>query len=469
MPETVLIVDDKVDMLKFLERIITRELNTGVLCAQSAMEALKIIKANRADVVLTDIRMPEMDGITLLKHIKEWDDSITVIMMTAYGTIDTAVESLKLGAYDFITKPFDENRLLHILKKSLEHHSLIEKNLDLQRKIQEKELQEYLIGGSPQLRKVMETIKLVAKTDVTVLITGETGTGKDLAAKTIHSLSQRSNKPFIAINCPTLPESILESELFGYKKGAFTNATQDKKGLFEVAQHGTIFLDEIGDIPPAIQTKLLRVLQEKEIKPLGDTSTLKVDVRVIASTNQNLEDKIRAGQFRDDLYYRLNVVSIRMPALRDIKEDIPLIANHFLSLYCKELGRPEKEFSTETVKILISKDWNGNVRELQNTIKRAVIFSSRRTIEPQDLDMAIPSMPCPEEVMEDIARLSYSAARKKVLERFSVQYLTYLLKETQGNVTLSAKKAGIERQSFQYLMKKYGLTSTDFRSDAENI
>ncbi len=469
MKESILVVDDMPDMLKFLERFVREELHTSVSVADSGEKAIEMISREAFAIVLADIRMPRMNGLELLKHIKETDHSTLVIMMTAYGSIEDAVETLKLGAYDYIAKPFDEERLLHTLKKALEYHHLIKKSIDLERKIKEKETEEGFVGKSPPIRKLIETIRVVAKTDLTVLITGETGTGKDIAARMIHALSHRADKPFTAVNCPAIPENILESELFGYKKGAFTGATHDKKGLFEAADGGTIFLDEIGDLSHPLQAKLLRALEEKEIKPLGEAKTYKVDVRVVSSTNQNLKEKMASFQFREDLYHRLNVVSISTPSLSEIAEDIPLIANRYLSTYCAELSTSPKRFSEDTLKMLTSRRWSGNVRELQNEIRRAVIFSNNEIITPQDFRYDSYDSPCPEDTLGSFSKLTYKEARKGLLERFNIKYISELLKECNGNVSLAAKRAGLERQSLQHLMRSYGINSEEFRSGANKI
>src|SRR3990172_4874884 len=310
MKRSVLVVDDMRDMLKFLERFIKTELNVEVYTVDNGEDAIEMILKDPVSIVIADIMMPKMNGVKLLQRIKEIAPSTIVVMMTAYGSIDDAVQTLKLGAYDYITKPFDEERLLHTLKKALEYYNLIKKSIDLEKKIKEKEAVESYAGKSLPIQKLVDTIKVVARTDLSVLLTGETGTGKDIAARMIHTLSHRADKPFVPVNCPAIPENILESELFGYKKGAFTGATHDKKGLFEAADGGTIFLDEIGDLPHQLQAKLLRVLEEKELKPLGEAKTYKVDVRVIAATNQNLKEKMAASRFREGLYHRLNIVSI---------------------------------------------------------------------------------------------------------------------------------------------------------------
>lgn len=463
---SILIVDDQRDMLGFLERLLLSELNAEVHTATDASKALAIIADQPADVVVTDIRMPEMDGLELLKRIKKTNAEAIVIIMTAYGSIEKAVEALKLGAYDFITKPFDENHLLHTIKKALDHESLRRRTRDLEKKIHDKEMADHFVGCSAQITKLKETVRLVAKTDVTVLITGETGTGKELTARMIHAMSAKANGPLIMVNCPAIPENILESELFGYRKGAFTGATADRAGLFASAEGGSIVLDEIGDMSPALQTKLLRVLQEKELRPLGDDRTRKIDIRVIASTNQDLRDKISCGQFREDLYHRLNCVAVHTPALRETPDDIPLLANHFLTRYNTEFGS-DKRLSESAMRVLASRKWPGNVRELQNTIKRAIIFSTQQTISPEDLAYEPGNPESTASPCTSFTDYEYKEAKMKTLEKFNIQYIKSLLLESEGNVSLAAKRAGLERQSLQYLMKKYSLSATGFRKSAK--
>lgn len=469
MKGSVLVVDDMPDMLKLLERLIKDELDVEVWTANNGERAIEMILKDPASIVIADIMMPAMNGVELLQRIKEIDPSTIVIMMTAYGSIEDAVETLKLGAYDYITKPFDEERLIHILKKALDYYNLIKKSIDLEKKIKEKETVESFVGKSPLIRKLVETIRVLARTDLTVLIEGETGTGKDIAAKMIHILSNRVDKPFVPVNCPAIPESILESELFGYKKGAFTGATHDKKGLIEAANGGTIFLDEIGDLPHPLQAKLLRVLEEKEIKPLGEARTYKVDVRVISSTNQNLKEKMTKLQFREDLYHRLNVVAISTPSLAEVPEDIPLIADHYLSTYCSEYKTSLKRFSEDTMKMLVSRRWSGNVRELQNEVRKTVLFTDGEVIRPQDFQYASIKLPCAEENTDGLWNLAYKEARRNLLEKFNVKYISQLLKECNGNVSLAAKKADLERQSLQHLMRKYGINSEEYRNGANKM
>ncbi len=461
MKQTLLIVDDMKDMLVFLARLIggSIAMDIDICTAQNAESALVIMTEKKINVVLADIRMPKMNGLEFLKKIKKKDAHIAVIMMTAHGSIETAVESLKCGAYDYITKPFDEEKLVHMVTNGLAHNELLVRNIDLEQQIRNAKILKGFIGESRTVEMLCNTIGVVARTEETVLITGETGTGKDLAANMIHSLSLRAEKPFVAVNCPAIPENILESELFGYRKGAFTGATHDKEGLLATAEGGTLFLDEIGDLSPTLQAKLLRVLQEKEIKPLGDNKNRKVNVRIIAATNRNLDKKIAEGQFRDDLFYRLNVVSIRTPALRDILEDIPFIANYFLAAGCRELRLAPRQFSENALRVLASKRWSGNVRELQNTVKRALIFSQNDPVQPSDFDFDQTIHPCNDENTAECATSEYREAKRKMLESFDIHYITNLLDIWKGNVTNAARAAGMERQSFQYLMRKYEIDS----------
>jgi DNA-binding NtrC family response regulator len=467
MKQAILIVDDMADMLKFLTRLIGRAMALDVYTAADAQGALDILATREISLVMADIRMPKVDGLELLDQIRQRDPSAIVIMMTAYGSIESAVQALKLGAYDYVTKPFDEERLLHTIAKALEHRALAKRNVDLEKQIKERQTLQTFVGQSRPMRILIDTIRRAAATEATILITGETGTGKDLAARMIHTLSPRADQPFVAVNCPAIPENILESELFGYRKGAFTGAEHDKEGLFETAHGGTLVLDEIGDISPMLQAKLLRVLQEKEIKPLGENRSHKVDVRILAATNRDLAQRITTGAFRDDLYYRLNVVSIRMPALRDIPEDIPLIAGHFLNQYCSEAGMPPKRFSEKALRWLVAKKWSGNVRELQNEVQRAVIFSGGELIEPGDFEAETVRVECLEQEKATFRDAPYKEAKDKILKNFEVRYITHLLDTLNGNVTLAAKRAGLERQSLQYLMRKHDITADRFRHSAK--
>jgi DNA-binding NtrC family response regulator len=462
MAGTILVVDDEIDMQKLLKRSLESALDCRVETASSGEMALQMLAKSRFDLVLADIKMPGMDGLELLELIKRATPEVTVVMMTAFGSIDTAVEAMKNGAYDFITKPFDHDALVLRLEKAFERSTLLRENLRLQKECWDIHVFQDLVGKSTLMKKVYETIQTVAKTDLTVLITGETGTGKDLTARAIHALSNRSRGPYVAVNCPTVPENILESELFGYKKGAFTHATQNRIGLFQEAHNGTIFLDEIGDISPTIQAKLLRVLQEKEIKPLGDTRFIQVDVRIISSSNQNLTEKILKNEFREDFFYRLNVLSIELPALRDHPGDIPLIANHLLEKHCAKLNKPLKRLSPELMNLFLKRPWVGNVREMENVIIQGILFSTTDEISPRDIDVneILPDGPRMEHPFQ---QLPYKEAKEQTLQHFNAGYIGNLLAANNGNVTQAARSCGLERQVLQQIMRRYGITADPFR------
>lgn len=462
MKDTILIVEDETDLLKGLQRTVSMAVDCDVLVADNSYDALKLIKSEPVDVVLSDICMPRMDGLSLLRAVREYDPHITVIMMTAYGTIEVAVKAIKAGAYDFIQKPFEEEQLIHLLRKGLELNRLVRENARLMAQVCDKAPFESIVGNSTVIQQALETIQTLSQTDVTVLILGETGTGKDLAAHAIHAASKRRHRQMVTVNCPAVPESILESELFGYKKGAFTNADQDKPGLFDKADGGTIFLDEIGDLSPPVQTKLLRVLEDKSFKPLGDSQDRKVDVRIIAATNQDLETKIEENSFRPDLYYRLNVAALVMPPLREFKEDIPVLADHFLKKSACEMNKIPKQISPDVIAYLLSRDWPGNVRELENTIKNWTAICSGNKIEMADIPGQSGNGPMASGQLD--FSLSYKNLKNNAIETFTKGYLHRLLEHTGGNVSLSAQISGIKRQSLQKIIKRYAIKVDRYRS-----
>ncbi len=461
---SLLIIDDEPDMVMLLKRTLAPELDWEIHTALSGKEGLDLLKTRPVDVVLLDVKMPGMDGLELLGLIKEDRESPAVVMMTAHGAIELAVESMRKGAYDFITKPVDETRLVITLKKAYDYTALAHENVTLRRRIQKESALKKIVGASPEMQKVFEFIRTVSPSDATVLITGESGTGKELVARAIHELSPRSKMPFVTVNCPTLPENILETELFGYAKGAFTDAKHDKKGLFQEAQGGTLLLDEIGELPVNLQSKLLRVLQEKEIKPIGTSKSIKVDVRVVASTNSDLKKQMLEKKFREDLYYRLNVVSIQMPPLRERAGDIPLLARHFLSRFCEEFSKKGLKLDPEATDSLIAHSWHGNVRELENTLKRAVIMTKGDTITSADL-FEEKEGACMV-TTKDAMRLPYRKAKEYVLSTFNHEYLSHILSENDGNVTRAARQCGLERQALQQILRRYGICAEDFRSKA---
>lgn len=465
----VMLVDDEPDMLSMLKLVIGKKCDCDILTAPSGIAALSLLETHRPDVIVSDIKMPDLDGLELLKKIRQHDSTISVVIMTGYGTIDMAVHAIKDGAYDFLQKPFDKDHIVRVVKNCLERTSLLRTNLQLQAKLHSLDLPTGFIGQSPPLQNALDLLSRIAVTDATVLIRGESGTGKEVAARAVHNLSQRKKSEMITVNCPALPESILESELFGYIKGAFTGALQDKKGLFMEASGSTILLDEIADIPISIQTKLLRVLQEKEIQPLGQNRTFKVDVRVIASTNQDLEAKIRAGEFREDLFYRLNVVTVVLPNLVEMKEDVPLLIHHFFTQFKQRYERQDLTLAPEVLQHLYQHRWQGNVRELQNSIKRIVILAAGNSVQLSDIQSLLPDNNKNRELVlnqtsfEEFYRAPYNDAKSTVIEKFSRGYLSNLLTLHNGNVTNSAIGCGLERQALQRLMRRYQMVSADYK------
>ena len=409
-----------------------------------------------------------MDGMELLAKIKSADPAVSVVVMTAFGSIEMAVAAVKHGAFDFICKPFDQEAVSRIVPMGLERSELIRENITLKRRISDRINFANFVGNSEPMRKFYGHIQAVARTDYTVLVRGESGTGKELTSKAIHALSSRKDAPQVTINCPAIPEQLLESELFGHKKGAFTGADSTHPGLFEEADGGTICLDEIGDIPLSVQAKLLRVLQESEIRPVGSNKTRKVDVRVIAATNQNLEQKIAEGSFRRDLFYRLNVVTITTPTLQEIAEDIPLLANHFAQLACVEQGIPSKKITGEALAALANRSWPGNIRELQNVIRRAVLFCNEDLIGPECfgvMDRTEAASPHVGSRWDSGGKLpSYKDAKDIVLGDFSRDYVTALLEETGGNISKAAVRAEVTRAALQKIMHRYDITADNFRN-----
>jgi DNA-binding NtrC family response regulator len=460
--DCLLIVEDEIDLLNGLKRTIAMEIDCEVIGTENGKEALDIIRKKPVDLVLTDIKMPEMNGMTLLQEVRKVDPAITVIMMTGFGTIELAVKAIKAGAYDFIKKPFDETALVHQIEKGLERNRLVRENARLLKQAGVGNQCVGMVGKCARAGKLFEAIRMMASTDVSVLLLGESGTGKEMAARGIHSLGKRQKKSMVVVNCPALPEAILESELFGYKKGAFTNAVSNKKGLFEEAHGSTIFLDEIGDISLSVQTKLLRVLQEKEVKPLGENRTRHVDVRVIASTNQDLRQKIKDGSFREDLFYRLNVATLVLPTLKERIEDLPLLVNHFLEKAAITLSVKKKEISTEALNTLLSREWPGNIRELENLIMSLTAMTPEDRIEKRHLDTN-----APQDVAATVSmdfNKSYKDLKEQALSDFTTRYTTGLLKKTMGNVSRAAQISGIKRQSLQKILRRYHIDPEIFRT-----
>ncbi len=467
--QTMLIVDDERDLLEGLQRVLAYELEgVDIVVSDSPLEVMEQIQQRGFDLILLDLQMPEMDGMALLEAIQKNNPGPTIIMMTAYGDIETAVSAIKKGAYDFITKPFEIPDLVRVLKKGLERSRLIDENLTLRRQVSDKAAFEQFIGQSAPIQRLSATIKSLANTDYAVLIRGESGTGKELVARAIHSLSRRGAKDLVAINCPAIPEHLLESELFGYEKGAFTGAVAYHKGLFEQADGSSLLLDEIADVPVRVQTKLLRVLQEQEIRPLGGSRDFRVDVRILSTTNQPLEEKIKDRSFREDLYYRLNVVTVVTPSLRDIREDIPLLVTYFALQVCKELDIPLKRISPGAMAQLVRRDWPGNVRELQNVVRRLVVFSTEEEIDSQGIEAALiqcangPEAPTGQPNSGSIP--PYALEKERILDAFTAEYVDTLLKKTGGNIARASRVAGLSRQALQKMLQRKGVDPDDYRT-----
>jgi len=470
--DRLLIVDDEEDMLTGLQRTIERNIpGLEVVTSTRASEALRLMAEQSFDLALLDVMMPEMNGIALLEKLRAKDPELSVVMMTAFASIDLAVDAIKKGAYDFITKPFDKDTILRVIHKGLERNRLVRENVTLKEQVCQKEAFASFVGQTPVMTQFCERLKTVALSDYTVLVRGESGTGKELAARAVHNLSKRRNRPLIMVNCPAIPEQLLESELFGHKRGAFTGAERDYPGLFVEADGGSLCLDEIGDIPVSVQTKLLRVLQEQEIKPLGDTKTRKINVRIIAITNQDLEKKIIDRSFREDLFYRLNVVTLTPPRLVQIRGDIPLLVDHFCRQVCCELGLGPKHFSVEAITALMGRAWPGNVRELQNMVRQAVLFSAESVISVSDLGALIPS----ENRLPDATASwlsastgnekvqAYKEAKEDLLQKFMSQYVVRLLQDTGGNVSRAAEISGLTRAALQKIMRRTDIQANSFR------
>lgn len=443
---SVLIVDDEKNVVNLLDKML-KKLGYNTYCAFNGKEALDIIDRNQIDIVISDIRMPEIDGMNLLKKVKEIDPTIEVILMTAFATLETAIEALRIGARDYIIKPFNLEDITIAIDKITNSNAAA----DMKAADGEDKNETYLKSESPKMIKLMELIRQVADTKATVMIYGETGTGKELAAQALHTLSSRKDKPFIKVNCAAIPENLLESELFGYEKGAFTGASAKKPGRFELADGGSIFLDEIGDVSPSVQVKLLRVLQEREFEHLGGTKTIKVDVRIIAASNKDLRDLVGKGLFREDLYYRLNVVPVTIPPLRERKEDISSIANDFLLKSASISGKPPKRFSEAAIKKLEAYTWPGNIRELENIVERCVVITSNEIIGAEDLPAYIM-----EPVLSEQSKLFQSKLEEKI-DGVEKDTIVKVLKECGGNRTKAAQVLGISRRSLHRKLSKYNI------------
>ncbi|MBE9469860.1 MAG: sigma-54-dependent Fis family transcriptional regulator [Chloroflexi bacterium] len=439
----ILVVDDEAIIRESLRDWLA-DAGYEVFTAENGSKALELIEKEKLGIVIADLVMPGMDGIEVMKRAKEIRPNIEVIIITAYASIPTAIAAMKEGAYDYIEKPFCPERAELLIQKLAEHRKIVEENLSLRQRLEERHHFESIITKSSKMQRVIELIKVVAKSNATVLITGESGTGKELVARAVHSNSPRMGRPFVAVSCGALPESLLESELFGHEKGSFTGAYAQKKGKFEFANRGTLFLDEVGEMSGNIQVHLLRVLEEKEFTRVGGNEPIKVDVRVISATNKDLKRAIANGEFREDLYYRLNVVTIELPPLRERKEDIPLLAQHFLNKFALENDKEVTGFSPEATKSLLDYDWPGNVRELENAVERGVILAKGSLVTVADLP-------------QESASLARSVPIGRALREVERNHILSVLNGTGGNYSEAARVLGITRMTLYNKAREYSL------------
>lgn len=448
----ILVVDDELKMRRVLQ-IALEEEGYSVGEAKNGEEAIKALGQTTFHLVIVDMKMPVMDGMELLRRIRKLDDKLPVIIMTAYGTVATAVEAMKQGAYDYILKPFDVEEMKLIVSRAIDVERLIK-----EKEFQQEELKDRfnIIGVSSHIREVSELIRKVADIKSTVLIYGESGTGKELVARGLHFGGKRAERPFIAVNCAALAETLLESELFGHVRGAFTGAYADRRGRFELADGGTLFLDEVGAMSQALQSSLLRVIETKEFERVGGTKTISVDVRIIAATNMDLKRAIKERTFREDLYYRLNVVPIELTPLRERPEDIPILAKHFLNLYTRELRKEIKEISASAMKLLSTYNWPGNVRELENVIERSVVLARGKILESEDLPLDLSLRK-----WDNMKVSSYQDAKKEVLESFEREFFTKILRDTGGNMTEAAKLSGMDRKNLYEKLRRLDIESKE--------
>jgi two-component system response regulator AtoC len=457
IPKRVLVVDDEENFRHMLSVILKKE-GYDVEAASNGEEALQKVTLSPYDQVLCDIRMPKMDGLDFLNEAKKAGVDATIIMMSAYGTVDIAIEAIKLGAYDYISKPFKPDEVILTLKKAEERERLRRENELLRKEVKKEYSFENIISKNKQMQKMFEVITKVAQYKSTILITGESGTGKELVARALHYNTDRAQHPFVAVNCGAIPENLLESELFGHAKGAFTDAIRTKKGLFEEADGGTLFLDEIGELPPQLQVKLLRVLQEGEIRRIGESKPIQVDVRIVAATVKDLVKEVNEGRFRDDLFYRINVLPIHIPPLRERNEDVPLLTAHFIRKYSQAMSKNVVGIDSRALEALMNYKWYGNVRELENTIERAIVLTDRENIEMENLPLEIQNFQ-EEILLEPLAEEEYSI--KKSSRFLEMNLIKKALKKTKGNHTHASKLLEISHRALLYKIKEYGIIEDD--------
>jgi two-component system response regulator PilR (NtrC family) len=458
---TILVVDDELSIREFLQIMLKRE-KMFVDVASDGEEALKLLETRNYDLVISDIKMPKVDGLELLSRVKAKDPNALMLMITAHGSTELAVEAMKKGAYDFLTKPFKIDDVKLRIEKALENRILVQENVRMRKELGEKFSFASIVGGSPQMLQVFELIKRTAASNANVLITGESGTGKELVAKALHFNSPVKDGPFLTLNCGAIPEDLIESELFGHKKGSFTGAISDKKGYFEAADGGTLFLDEIGELPLNLQAALLRVLSDGTFSPVGSTETHKSSVRIIAATNRDLEEEVHKQNFREDLYFRLNVIHVRVPSLRERREDVPMLVNHFVETFSERFGRQTQTLASETIEMLKAYAWPGNVRELENVVERMIALESGPNLLPDSLPANIrePLKARLDSLQGQIVWKKAGVKLDDVISQVEREFVLKALEESKGVRREAAKLLSITMRSLRYRLEKLGLTSS---------
>jgi two-component system response regulator PilR (NtrC family) len=455
----ILIVDDELSMRELLEYMLTRE-GYRADCAENGRQAVALVEHNSYDLMLCDIRLGDLSGLDVLRACKKHHPGTVVIMISAYASTETAVEAMNQGAYDYVPKPFNKDELLETIAKALKLRTIEHEKELLDGELRRSLNFGMIVGSSPAMQHIYKMIRQVSKTKTNVLITGESGTGKELIARAIHKESDRRDKPFVAINCGGIPETLMESELFGHKRGSFTGATQDKPGLFQEAHRGTIFLDEIGELSVPIQVKLLRAVQEKTVRPVGGTEDTAVDIRILSATNKQLEKEVIAGKFREDLFYRLNVIEIKVPPLRERKADLRAMAQHFLEKYSKEMGKEISKLSSYALDLMLKYDFPGNVRELENLMERSVALSTTNIILPDSLALSVHKRRWIEGVQDrrfDVDEVAKGVALDSILEEIERAYLKKALECSNGNKNKAAELLGISFRSIRYRLEKLSM------------
>ena len=451
--DKILIIDDEKSIIDLLTIVFKKE-GYSVLSSLSAPRGIDLIDKEDFDLILTDIKLPQMSGMDILKHVMDKTPNTPVIMITAYGTLKQAVEAFKNGAVDYVVKPFDIEELKIIVAQGLEKRKLKTENIKLKQQLKEKNSFENIVGKNKKMKEIYDLIEKITDSDSTILISGESGTGKEIAARAIHFNSRRQDRPFVSVNCGALPENLLESELYGHVKGSFTGAIAHKKGMFETAEKGTIFLDEIGELSSFAQVKLLRTLQDKRIRRVGGNDEILIDVRIVAATNQDLKQRLDEGRFREDLFYRINVISFEMPPLRERRDDIPLLVTHFLEKYCLKTGSKLKRIAPEVYNVFESYAWPGNVRELENTIERIVAIEERETVTRKSLpdELLAPRKKSPKDL-----DLEPGFDLNKTLDEISKQYVARAFDLSSGRLKEAAEILGVNYRSLRYLIEKHGI------------